>query len=1248
MSDRSHIFISYARADDAAFVERLRDDLTKRKLPVWWDKAAMESRGRRFLQELRDAVANAERLLLVVGPRASDSAYVEAEWRFALESCTVVTPVIRLGDDSLVPRELSGLHRVDFRRDEDYQKSIEELERILHTPPATLGPLLGIEALPPYHVQRPGLQERLSREILPDLHDPGAVPREQGVVALVGMTGSGKSVAAAAFARNCDTRRVFDHALVWVRLGRSAEPLHVLRQIGRQLGDPDVHGTTAVAVAALSTRLEDKRCLIVLDDVWDPGAAELLADALGPVCRLLLTTQRADLAIAAHSVAVDVLDSASAHRLLARSAGYAEDGAVPALAAEVVQESGSLPLSLAMIGAMLRGKPESRWMSVLSRLRSVQLDRISRKLPHYEHPSLLRAMHASVQALEEDETLRDYTRDRYLDLAVFDRDASVPEAVLSVLWEPTGLDELDTQELCDALVDRSLMRRNADGRYALHNLQSDYLKSQHPDLPGVHRRLVQSYDGRCAGRWAEGKDDGYYFDALPRHLQAAGERATLQGLLADPAWLRAKLTATDPWCLARDADLVRGERGLTLLYAALRMSASVLATNHDQLAPQLLGRLGAVDDPVVVRLLAELRDQATAPWIEPVWPTLQPPDGPLIWSLEGHDAGAYSVAVTPDGRRAVTGTSQGAVIVWDLESGRRLHGFRGPEVVAWSVALSMNGSRVAAAYGERGVMVWDVASGNSLATLAGDVCAASAVAFTPDGKHLVTGEADGSVRLWLVDGGVLVGALDGQHEDLVQSLVVTPDGSRAATGAKDGTVGLWDLRERRAQALIPAHVAGVAGVWSVALDREGTRVLSVADNSSVVLTDIETGEKLAGFGTGTWTSGCCLIGDGERAVTSDGDGELKIWSLPEGKLLRAIRAHKGFVDRVAAVGGSRVISASRDGTARVWDIDRQSEAELEGHDAPVLGVAVSAGLSGVCSASQDKSLNIWDIKNRKLLSTISDFDGPVRAVAFLPETTRIITGDAQGGLMLIELLGPEVVARVSAHVPAIRRRPDGTGFGFGGVVSLRVVRAGTLAWSCGSAGDFVLWDLQEGTLSRKDVKCDPPLVGDVTADGEIAVLGYGNGTLAVVDLGDGSFTTRSGASTSPFMAIVADPRGRFAVSSHANGALVAWALHQAKARILVEPDPAMEATVVSWDTGKREPLSGSAHVVLARGLAVTAGGELLVAAFSDGWVRVWRLDNLAPYAAFHCDEELYSCAVDGLTIAVGGRHRVHLLQLHFA
>src|SRR4051794_27268117 len=105
------VFISYARDDDEPFVKQLYADLVGKGLRVWWDRRAMESRGRTFLQEIRDAISKVERVILVVGPRAIASDYVEVEWRHALQQCKVVIPILRLGAETTVPLVL---RKTDF------------------------------------------------------------------------------------------------------------------------------------------------------------------------------------------------------------------------------------------------------------------------------------------------------------------------------------------------------------------------------------------------------------------------------------------------------------------------------------------------------------------------------------------------------------------------------------------------------------------------------------------------------------------------------------------------------------------------------------------------------------------------------------------------------------------------------------------------------------------------------------------------------------------------------------------------------------------------------------------------------------------------------------------------------------------------------------------------------------------------------------------------------------------------------
>src|SRR5260370_6924143 len=126
MPNPQSVFISYARADDEGFVEKLCGDLTHNNVTVWWDRAAMESRGRTFLQEIRDAIERSDRVLAVIGPMALRSDYVRSELEHALLFCNGVLPLLRHAeflpshDPDALRREVAELHAVDFRASRSY------------------------------------------------------------------------------------------------------------------------------------------------------------------------------------------------------------------------------------------------------------------------------------------------------------------------------------------------------------------------------------------------------------------------------------------------------------------------------------------------------------------------------------------------------------------------------------------------------------------------------------------------------------------------------------------------------------------------------------------------------------------------------------------------------------------------------------------------------------------------------------------------------------------------------------------------------------------------------------------------------------------------------------------------------------------------------------------------------------------------------------------------------------------------
>ncbi len=92
------VFLSYARKDDEDFVKKLKDDLVSEGKSVWWDREAMESRGRGFPLEIRDAIWHSNRVVAVLGPVALQSDYVRFEWSHAHLYAKAVVPILRMGE----------------------------------------------------------------------------------------------------------------------------------------------------------------------------------------------------------------------------------------------------------------------------------------------------------------------------------------------------------------------------------------------------------------------------------------------------------------------------------------------------------------------------------------------------------------------------------------------------------------------------------------------------------------------------------------------------------------------------------------------------------------------------------------------------------------------------------------------------------------------------------------------------------------------------------------------------------------------------------------------------------------------------------------------------------------------------------------------------------------------------------------------------------------------------------------------
>ncbi|MDB9486116.1 WD40 repeat domain-containing protein [Dolichospermum circinale CS-537/01] len=302
-----------------------------------------------------------------------------------------------------------------------------------------------------------------------------------------------------------------------------------------------------------------------------------------------------------------------------------------------------------------------------------------------------------------------------------------------------------------------------------------------------------------------------FLDEYPRLLLAGKEYPKLFKLLSNYYFIEAKINHPlfGVQALIEDYDLLQDETktpvktfhgtslhsnsnttisSLKKIQGALRLSAHIINQDSQQLPAQLTGRLLHFDTPEINNLLKQI---PTDQGLRCLTPSLTPPGSPLIRTLTGHSHWVNAIAVTPDGKTVISGSSDKTIKIWDVVTGTEKFTLPGHSNSVSAIAVTPDGKTVISGSSDNTIKIWDVGTGTEKFTLQGHSNSVNAIALTPDGKTVISGSYK-TIKIWDLATRKEIATFTG--ESPITCCAVAPDGVTIVAGESSGRLHFLRLQ----------------------------------------------------------------------------------------------------------------------------------------------------------------------------------------------------------------------------------------------------------------------------------------------------------------------------------------------------------------------------------------------------------------------------------------------------------------------
>ena len=669
-------------------------------------------------------------------------------------------------------------------------------------------------------------------------------------------------------------------------------------------------------------------------------------------------------------------------------------------------------------------------------------------------------------------------------------------------------------------------------------------------------------------------------------------------------------------------------------------------------------------------------------------------------TFEGHKDQVTSLVISSDGKKIISGGVDLCIRIWNFDRDYEKHILQGHKQEVTAVATFPDNTKAISSDKEGVLIVWDLLKVRQIYELEehGDIVIA--LATSPDNTKFASGDVKGRVIIW--DANYFHKTNDEKLHNEEILLLRFVNGNYLISGSMDGSIKIWDIAFKQTQQSFNVFEGRIS---AVDVTSNGDFIISASKDDYKISVYIFNPDFKKFFEAKNHKSRITAIKstfDSLKAISAGDDGEINIWDLVYGNLLRTISSpNSGILCLEITTDNLRILSAHSDNSIHIWDLElgeqigiseghlkKISAMALTGDNAKIIAtggnyfalkiiimnkiktsrvfkhhrkeikaIALSPDQNILASGSADNTIALWDLNSMSLITVLEGHVQRVLAMKFTSNNQRLITGGADHTLRIWDL-STKLCVSVMKMV--------------GGWISdLALSNDDTKAWASCHDCSVHYFDLNKKEILHQYQQSNPVKCFIISSENQMAFSGDKIGQITIYDLIGMKEINNFKAHTSSINALAQSENKEFVrlFSGSSDSFIKIWDFNKHKNQIqLIETLTAHTSGVLSivinpkatklfsgssdksilmWDINNFKQIAElEGHHSSVNCLVLASNGQNLYSGSDDRSIRKWNLKDCRklPFLDGHSQPiTRLAMTPDGLFLVSGGWDRMVII-----